>query len=222
VEVFDQDGKNIEHTGEPGEMVCTRPHPSLPVKFWGDTPDGKKLRETYFSFYPGVWRQSDFMVINPKTKGIMVLGRSDGVLNPSGIRFGSGEIYTVMEKFSSYIDDSICVGQRRPNVDKDERVLLFLKMRPGNEFTSSLEKEIRSSIRSALSARHVPEYIFEVEDIPYTVNGKKIEIAVKQIVSGSTMKPSGTVANPESLQLYYKYKDIETAVKAAKGIRSKL
>lgn len=91
---------------------------------------------------------------------------SDGVLNPSGVRFGSGEIYTVLEKFSSNIDDSICVGQRRPNIDKDERVLLFLKMRPGSKFTPSLEKQIRSSIRSALSARHVPQYIFEVEDIP--------------------------------------------------------
>ncbi|KAE9391898.1 acetoacetyl-CoA synthetase [Gymnopus androsaceus JB14] len=218
VEVFDQDGNNIEHTGEAGELVCTRPHPSLPVKFWGDTPDGRKLRDTYFSFYPGVWRQGDFMVVNPKTKGIMILGRSDGVLNPSGVRFGSGEIYTVLEKFSSNIDDSICVGQRRPNIDKDERVLLFLKMRPGSKFTPSLEKQIRSLIRSALSARHVPQYIFEVEDIPYTVNGKKIEIAVKQIVSGSALKPSGTVANPESLQLYYKYNDIEKLISVFKKL----
>uniref|UniRef100_A0A0W0FQT6 AMP-dependent synthetase/ligase domain-containing protein n=1 Tax=Moniliophthora roreri TaxID=221103 RepID=A0A0W0FQT6_MONRR len=226
VEVFDPDGKNIEHTGEPGELVCTRPHPSLPIKFWGDTPDGKKLRETYFSFYSGIWRQGDFIVMNPVTKGFIMLGRrspdslfitkrgdllsinSDGVLNPSGVRFGSGEIYTVLESFSSHIDDSICVGQRRPG-DKDERVLLFLKMRLGHPFTKVLENEICNAIRKSLSARHVPAYIFEVEDIPYTVNGKKIEIAVKQIVSGSSLKPSGTVANPESMQLYYKYRNIE-------------
>ncbi|KAF9264076.1 acetoacetate-CoA ligase [Marasmius fiardii PR-910] len=212
VEVFDPEGKNVEHTGDPGELVCTRPHPSLPIKFWGDTKDGKKLREAYFSFFPGIWRQGDFIVINPATKGIMVLGRSDGVLNPSGVRFGSGEIYTVLEAFNTYIDDSICVGQRRAG-DKDEQVLLFLKMKPGHTFTPGLEKEIRSRIRNALSARHVPAHIFSVDDIPYTVNGKKIEIAVKQIVSGSNLKPSGTVANPESLQLYYKYQDIEKVVR---------
>ncbi|KAJ4483937.1 acetoacetyl-CoA synthetase [Lentinula aciculospora] len=223
VEVFDEDGKNIEHTGQAGELVCTRPHPSLPVMFWGDTPDGKKFRDTYFNFYPGVWRQGDFMVVNPKTKGIMILGRSDGVLNPNGVRFGSGEIYTVLEKFNTVIEDCICVGQRRPNIDEHERVLLFLKMRAENKYTASLEKEIRSSIRTALSARHVPAYIFEVEDIPVTINGKKIEIAVKQIVSGSTLKPSGTVANPDSLKLYYKYKNIEEIVEVGKaGVKSKL
>ncbi|KAJ3993507.1 acetoacetyl-CoA synthetase [Lentinula boryana] len=209
VEVFDENGKNIEHTGQAGELVCTKPHPSLPVMFWGDTPDGKKLHDTYFNFYPGVWKQGDFMVVNPKTKGIMILGRSDGVLNPNGVRFGSGEIYTVMERYNTIIEDCICVGQRRANIDEHERVLLFLKMRPGNNFTTTLENEIRSSIRTALSARHVPTHIFEVEDIPVTVNGKKIEIAVKHIVSGSNLKPSGTVANPESLNLYYKYKNIE-------------
>ncbi|KAH7876567.1 acetoacetyl-CoA synthetase [Lentinula edodes] len=223
VEVFDEDGKNIEHTGQAGELVCTRPHPSLPVMFWGDTPSGKKLRDTYFNFYPGIWRQGDFMVVNPKTKGIMVLGRSDGVLNPNGVRFGSGEIYTVMENFNTIIEDCICVGQRRPNIDEHERVLLFLKMRAGNKFTTSLEREIKSSIRTALSARHVPSYIFEVEDIPVTINGKKIEIAVKQIVSGSTLKPSGTVANPESLKLYFKYKNIEEIAETDKvGVKSRL
>ncbi|KAG5652875.1 hypothetical protein H0H81_003305 [Sphagnurus paluster] len=229
VEVFDPSGNNIEHTGSPGELVCSRPHPSLPLYFWGDET-GEKLREAYFNMYPGgcrvfndfqgawligdttlgsgIWRQGDFMIVNPNTKGIMILGRSDGVLNPSGVRFGSGEIYTVMEKFSDVLDDSLCIGQRRPQ-DLDERVLLFLKMRPGKKFTPKLEKQIKTDIRKALSARHVPKYIFEVEDIPYTVNGKKIEIAVKQIVSGSDLQPSGTVANPESLKLYYKYRDLD-------------
>ncbi|TDL24283.1 acetoacetyl-CoA synthetase [Rickenella mellea] len=210
VEVFDPDGRNIEHTGEAGELVCTRPHPSLPLGFWGDD-DGSKLLNAYFSFYPGIWRQGDFMAVNPRTKGILILGRSDGVLNPSGVRFGSGEIYGVMERFSKYIDDSLCIGQRRPE-DKDERVLLFVKMRPSFSIAPSLEGEIRKAIRETLSARHVPAYIFEVEDIPYTVNNKKVEIAVKQIVSGATIKPSGTVANPESLKLYYKYRDLGAKV----------
>ncbi|KDQ57431.1 hypothetical protein JAAARDRAFT_35147 [Jaapia argillacea MUCL 33604] len=215
MEVFDPTGQNIEHTGQPGELVCTRPHPSLPVGFWGDV-DGAKFRSSYYEMYPGIWRQGDFVVVNPKTKGFMILGRSDGVLNPSGVRFGSGEIYSVMEKFSSILDDSLCVGQRRPH-DKDERVLLFLKMRPGQKFTSDLCQEIRGAIRSALSARHVPSYIFEISDIPYTVNGKKIEIAVKQIVSGVDVKPSGTVANPESLQLYYKYRNVEAMAASELG-----
>ncbi|KAJ7141336.1 acetoacetate-CoA ligase [Mycena epipterygia] len=212
VEVFDPAGKNIEDTGIAGEMVCTRPHPSLPVKFWGDD-SGAKFRDAYYSTYPGVWRQGDFIVVNPRTKGIMILGRSDGVLNPSGVRFGSAEIYSVLEQFSSSIRDSLCVGQCRPQ-DKDERVLLFLKMRPGYKLDDLLIAEIKGAIRKALSARHVPAFVLEIDDIPYTVNGKRIEIAVKQIVSGSDLKPSGTVANPESLQLYYKYRDLESTVKS--------
>lgn len=175
---------------------------------------------------------------------------SDGVLNPSGVRFGSGEIYTVLEQFSQTIDDALCVGQRRAH-DKDERVLLFLKMRPGQKLTKSLIEKICSAIRKSLSARHVPAYIFEIEEIPvspcppidlncgdcwvfqddvmaltgcfpffsfqYTVNGKKIEIAVKQIVSGSNLQPSGTVANPDSLRLYYKFRDIEKILEIEKA-----
>ncbi|KAF5351992.1 hypothetical protein D9756_007624 [Leucocoprinus leucothites] len=215
VEVFDPNGNNIEHMGQPGELVCTKPHPSLPLFFWGDDT-GEKLRDAYFSTYPGIWRQGDFMVVNPQTKGILILGRSDGVLNPSGVRFGSGEIYTVLEKFSSVFDDTLCVGQRRAQ-DQDERVLLFVKMRDGQRFTPKLEEQVRNTIRTALSARHVPAYIFEIGEIPYTVNGKKIEIAVKQIVSGSNLQPSGTVANPESLKLYYKFRDIEAVANAVKA-----
>ncbi|PCH36095.1 acetoacetate-CoA ligase [Wolfiporia cocos MD-104 SS10] len=221
VEIFDPEGRNTEDTGEPGELVCTRPHPSLPLGFWGDET-GEKVRKAYFERYPGIWHHGDFIVKNPKTNGLMILGRSDGVLNPSGVRFGSGEIYGVLEAFSDVIDDSICVGQRRQQ-DRDERVLLFLKMRTGHTLTDALADRIRLAIRTSLSHRHVPAYIFEVEQIPYTVNGKKIEIAVKQIVSGSTIKPSGTVANPESLQLYYKYIELEKLVgEGSAKIRAKL
>ncbi|TFY72119.1 hypothetical protein EVG20_g864 [Dentipellis fragilis] len=213
VEIFDPSGKNIENTGQPGELVCTRPHPSTPIKFWGDDAKGTKFLRSYFDVYPGIWRHGDFIAKNPRTGGLIIYGRSDGVLNPSGVRFGSGEIYSVMEQFSRVVDDTICVGQRRAQ-DVDERVLLFVKMRPGHTLTPTLEREIREAIRKALSARHVPAYIFAVDDIPYTVNSKKIEIAVKQIVSGSKIKPSGTVANPESLQLYYKFQDIENVGKS--------
>ncbi|KAH9910460.1 uncharacterized protein B0H18DRAFT_895537 [Fomitopsis serialis] len=219
VEIFDADGKNIENTGVPGELVCTRPHPSQPLGFWGDD-SGEKVQKAYFSTYAGVWHQGDFIVKNPKTDGLMILGRSDGVLNPSGVRFGSAEIYSVLEDFSDAVDDSLCVGQRRPQ-DKDERVLLFLKMRPDHPLDEALANRIRAAIRAALSPRHVPAHIFEVDEIPYTVNGKKIEIAVKQIVSGSTLKPSGTVANPESLKLYYKFRDLEDLL-SSKVVKARL
>ncbi|KAJ8584275.1 acetoacetate-CoA ligase [Rhizopogon salebrosus TDB-379] len=220
VKIFDPAGNNIEHTGQPGELVVTRPHPSIPIYFWGDE-SGEKFRKAYYDVYPGIWRQGDFVVKNPKTNGFIFLGRSDGVLNPSGVRFGSAEIYTILESFSGELDDSLCVGQRRTQ-DTDERVLLFLKMRPGRTLTLALIDRIKSAIGTSLSARHVPAYVFETTDIPYTVNGKKIEIVVKQIVSGSNLKPSGTVANPESLNLYYKYKDIEGLVGANVKTKPKL
>ncbi|KAF7357784.1 Acetoacetyl-CoA synthetase [Mycena venus] len=214
IQVFDPQGRNVENTGEAGEMVCARPHPSLPLYFWGDESN-KKYREAYFNTYPGVWRQGDFIVFNPITKGVKILGRSDGVLNPSGVRFGAAEIYSVLEDFSTTVADMLCVGQRRPQ-DADERVLLFLKMHPGHVLDDRLVWAIKNAIRTALSARHLPEYVFAVEDIPYTSNGKRIEIAVKQIVSGSDAKPSGTVANPESLKLYYKYRDLEANLPRAR------
>ncbi|KAJ6625754.1 acetoacetate-CoA ligase [Mycena sp. CBHHK59/15] len=214
IEVFDPAGNNIEHTGVAGEMVCTRPHPSLPTRFWGDE-SGAMLRKAYYSMYLG-----DFIVINPVTKGIKILGRSDGVLNPSGVRFGAAEIYSVLEQFSMPINDALCVGQRRPH-DQDERVLLFLKMRAGHRLDDALVAQIKNAIRTGLSSRHVPSHVFEIEDIPYTVNGKRIEIAVKQIVSGSDVRIASTVANPASLQLYYKFRDLEPAPPSA-TLRSRM
>lgn len=217
VGIFDEAGKDISETGLAGELVCTRPHPSIPVRFWGDDARGSKFLKAYYDTYPGVWHHGDFIAMNPRTKGYIILGRSDGVLNPSGVRFGSGEIYGVLERpvFSARIDDAICVGQRRPQ-DKDERVLLFIKMRAGHKLDPPFEEAIRVAIKAALSSRHVPEYIFEVEEIPYTVNGKKIEIAVKKIVSGMRVVPSATVANPEALESYYKYQGIEKFAQPSK------
>ncbi|KAK7035262.1 hypothetical protein VNI00_012029 [Paramarasmius palmivorus] len=216
VEVYDDGGRNIEHTGRAGEMVVTKGHPTVPLFFWGDD-SGQKLHEAYFDMFPGVWRQGDFMVVNTETRGIQILGRSDGVLNPKGIRFGSGEIYSILEHLegtSERIEDTICVGQRRAQ-DTDERVILFVKMRPGNTLTRAMKKQITTAIRKHLSARHVPDFIVEVESIPYTSNGKKIEVAVKQIVSGTRFKPNGAVANPESLEQYYKYQQDSELLRAS-------
>jgi acetoacetyl-CoA synthetase len=128
---------------------------------------------------------------------------SDGVLNPSGVRFGSAEIYAVTDTFPE-IEDTICVGQRRPT-DDDEAVLLFVKMKSKHRLSHDLVGRLKAAIRERYSARHIPAHIFEVADIPYTINGKKCEINVRQIVSGMKSAVSGTVANPESLQLYQQY-----------------
>ena len=134
---------------------------------------------------------------------------SDGVLNPSGVRFGSAEIYEIVEKLAG-IQDTICIGQKRQQ-DTDESVILFVKMQAGRRLSNPLRNQIKDAIRTARSPRHVPKYIFEIAEIPYTINGKKIEIAIKQIISGKNPTPSGTVANPGSFALYKKYYNVERA-----------
>jgi acetoacetyl-CoA synthetase len=162
---------------------------------------------------------------HPLTGQIFFLGRADGVLNPSGVRFGSAEIYSVIEQhFPSEIVDSICVGQRRPK-DSDESVMLFLLMRPGHKFTPKLVEEVKKKIAQHCSKRHVPRYVFETPEIPTTINLKKVELPVKQIVSGMRIKPSGTLANPQSLDYYYQFAKDETLANhdsLASRIKSKL
>jgi len=196
IQAWDEEGKSVE--GESGELVCVVPFPSMPVKFWNDD-DGQKYHKAYFNKFPGIWAHGDFMLVNPKSKGILMLGRSDGTLNPSGVRFGSAEIYNIVEEFHE-VSDSLCVGQRTPD-RSEERVILFLKMAEG-EVTPELVKRLSSSIRSRLSARHVPALILPTTDIPYTVNGKKVEVAVKKILVGEEVKNKSALANPESLELY--------------------
>ncbi|KAF2806024.1 acetoacetyl-synthase [Mytilinidion resinicola] len=206
VEVFDaseDSGVPIKSAGLPGELICTRPFPSQPLEFFG-AGGVERYRKSYFErFGDKVWCQGDFILVEEDTQGLIMLGRSDGVLNPSGVRFGSAEIYAVTEMFSE-IEDSICVGQRR-KIDADERVLLFVKMKPGQAFGEELVTRIKQAIRQKYSTRHVPKFVFEVADIPHTVNGKKCEINVKNIVSGRTVAVSGTVANPRSLDEYQEY-----------------
>jgi acetoacetyl-CoA synthetase len=160
-----------------------------------------------------VWTHGDFVMKHPQTGQLFFLGRADGVLNPSGIRFGSAEIYNVIESHFSNVLDALCVGQRRPS-DHDETVLLFLQMAPGHTFTPSLVKEVQDRIATSLSKRHVPKFVFETHAIPQTINGKKVELPVKQIVSGHRVKPSSTLANPESLDFYYQFADLKALEKA--------
>ncbi|XP_018412512.1 PREDICTED: acetoacetyl-CoA synthetase isoform X2 [Nanorana parkeri] len=196
VEAWSEEGKAV--WGESGELVCLIPLPSQPTHFWNDE-DGSKYQKAYFSKFPGVWAHGDYCKINPKTGGIVMLGRSDGTLNPNGVRFGSSEIYNIVESFEE-VSDSLCIPQY--NKDGEERVILFLKMNNNYTFGSDLVKRIRDSIRIALSARHIPSLILETKDIPYTISGKKVEVAVKQIIAGKEVAHRGAFSNPQSLDLY--------------------
>jgi acetoacetyl-CoA synthetase len=156
-------GVPVDH-GVPGELVAPAAFPNMPVYFWNDT-SGSRYFGAYFEKYDNVWTHGDFVMIHPVTKNLLFLGRADGVLNPSGVRFGSAEIYSVLEAAFPMLADSICVGQRRPQ-DADETVLLFLLMKPGEKFTQQLVNDVKAAIRKELSARHVPKYVFETPAIP--------------------------------------------------------
>jgi len=203
VRAFSPTGEDITSSGQAGDLVCTVAFPSQPIAFWGK--DGEsKYRASYFAHpsFPGIWHHGDYVAFNPSTGGMMMLGRSDGVLNPAGVRFGSAEIYNVLlAKFAGRVADGLCVGRRRAG-EADETVVLFVKMEDGVNFDDALVKEIKGDVRAALSARHVPDAVAECFDIPVTVNGKKIESVVKGIVSGTGSGIGASVANAECLQWY--------------------
>ena len=194
VEVFNGAGQPV--MGEPGELVCTAPFPSMPHCFWSD-PDGRKYRKAYFEAFPGVWTHGDWCMLTAKG-GMIIFGRSDATLNPGGVRIGTAEIYRHAETFPEIID-SLAVGQRW---EGDERVILFVKMSTGIELTEELKKKIGESIRMNVSPRHVPARIIAVADIPYTINMKKMELAVRNVIHGEPVRNREALANPEVLELY--------------------
>lgn len=194
-------GEDVTASGEPGDLVCVKPFICQPVAFWGAGGDAK-YKASYFEKFEGIWHHGDFVQFNPKTGGMIMLGRSDGVLNPAGVRFGSAEIYNVLLKhFAGQVHDGLCIGRKREG-EMDETVCLFVKMEEGKSLSDELVKEIKMKVRSELSARHVPGVVDECPDIPVTVNGKKVEGAVKQIISGSKVKTSASVANAGCLDFY--------------------
>lgn len=196
IQVWNEMGEMVED--ERGELVCVKPFPSMPTHFYDDD-QGFKYKKAYFAKYPDVWAHGDYCVLNSETRGFLMLGRSDGTLNPNGVRFGSAEIYNIVEGISE-IKDSLCVPQR--NKDGEERIILFVKMLEGHPFDESLVKSLRTKIRVGLSARHVPAVITEIADIPYTISGKKVEVAVRKIINGEKVIERGAFANPQSLDLY--------------------
>lgn len=194
VEAFNEDGKPV--LNEQGELVCTAPFPSMPIYFWND-PDNQKYHNAYFDVYPGVWRHGDYIEIS-EHGGVKIYGRSDATLNPGGVRIGTAEIYRQMEMIDE-IEDSIVVGQDWQN---DVRVILFVKMAEGHQLTDELKKHIKKVIRTEASPRHVPAKIIEVPDIPYTLNMKKVELAVKKMIENRPVHNRDALKNPEALDYY--------------------
>jgi acetoacetyl-CoA synthetase len=174
VESWSPEGKPVGEAEEAGDLVCTRPFPAQPVMFWPSGPPGAKLySKSYFEEFPGVWHHGDFIRISPTTGGLYMLGRSDGILKPAGVRFGSAEIYNVLLKhYASEVEDALCIGRRREG-DSDEIVVLFLKLMPGKKMDQALVDGIKGVIRKELSPRHVPSVVDECPEIPVTGNGKK-------------------------------------------------
>ena len=172
VRAWDYAGTDVSSSGEAGDLVCVRPFPCQPVRFWGPTGESK-YRSSYFEAFDGVWHHGDFIRFNPATGGLYMLGRSDGILKPGGVRFGSAEIYNLLLEYcAGETEDGLCIGRRR-ETDQDETVVLFVKMREGRTFSDALVKRIKDVVRKELSARHVPGIIEECPEIPVTTNGKK-------------------------------------------------
>jgi len=194
VAAYNSEGNPIQN--EKGELVCRKAFPSMPIHFWND-PNGEKYHQAYFDVLPGIWYHGDYIEINDHG-GVQIFGRSDATLNPGGVRIGTAEIYRVVDTFDE-VEDSLVVGQKWKG---DERVILFIKLNKKCIFTKNLTKQIKQSIRNNCSPRHVPAIVLETKDIPYTINGKKVEIAVKKIIHGHTVANKDALANPESLDLY--------------------
>ncbi len=194
VDAFDHKGKSSRNAK--GELVCKKAFPSMPIYFWND-PDGQKYHNAYFDQFDNIWYHGDYIEINDHG-GVTIFGRSDATLNPGGVRIGTAEIYRVVEQMAE-VADSLVVGVQS---NGDEQVALFLKMDEGAILNDNLINQIKSSIRANCSPRHVPSIIKSVEDIPYTISGKKVELAVKKIIHGEEVTNKDALANPEALECF--------------------
>lgn len=192
--IFDEQGHSI--VGKRGELVCVAPFPSRPLKFWND-PGNQRYHETYYSRFPNTWCHGDFAEIT-EHGGLIIHGRSDATLNPGGIRIGTADIYRAVESLASVVD-SIVVGQQW---NGEERVILFVKLGLGVSLDGEIESTIRETIQEQTTRRHVPAKIFQVEDIPYTINGKKLELAVRDIIHDKPVRNVSSIANPKSLDCF--------------------
>ena len=194
VEIWDESGAPVR--GQKGELVCTRPFPSMPVSFWND-PDGSRYRKSYFDRFPGIWCHGDYAELT-EHDGIIIHGRSDAILNPGGVRIGTAEIYRQVEQVEE-VQESICVGQ---DWQDDVRVVLFVRLKDGVALDQTLEDRIKRQIRDNCTPRHVPARIVQVGDIPRTLSGKITELAVRDVIHGRKVTNTEALANPAALDLY--------------------
>jgi acetoacetyl-CoA synthetase len=194
VEVWTEDGASV--VGQKGELVCTAPFPAMPVGFWND-PDGEKYRAAYFERFPGVWHHGDYALLTERG-GLVILGRSDAVLNPGGVRIGTAEIYRQVELLDEVLE-SVVIGQ---DWDGDVRVVLFVRLREGLELDAALEKKIRNQVRQNTTPRHVPARIVQVAEVPRTISGKIVELAVRNVVHGLPVTNTDALANPQALEQF--------------------
>jgi acetoacetyl-CoA synthetase len=195
VKAYDENGKPI--WDKEGELVCEAPAPCMPLYFWND-PTGEKYKSAYFEYYPNVWRHGDYVVFRSDTGGITFFGRSDAVLKPSGVRIGTAEIYNVVEKIEG-IADSLAIGQ---NWEGEQRIILFVKLAQGAQLTDALKDNVKKTLREKASPRHVPAIIMEMPDAPYTLNMKKVESAVTNIIHGRPVLNRDALSNPQVLDYF--------------------
>jgi acetoacetyl-CoA synthetase len=206
VEVFNENAEPV--VGEKGELVCTKPFPSMPLGFWNDK-GGERYHAAYFDKYPNVWCHGDWSELTERGT-MIVYGRSDATLNPGGVRIGTSEIYRVVERIDE-VEDSVAIGQLwPPDNPTDTRVVLFVKLRTNFTLEQDLEDRIRFEIRRHASPRHVPARIVQVADIPRTKNGKVVELAVKAVVHNMPVANSDALANPEALELFRDLAELST------------
>jgi acetoacetyl-CoA synthetase len=201
VEAFDDNGKPV--VNQQGELVCTAPFPSMPIYFWDD-PDNSKYHNAYFDVYPNIWLHGDFIEINDRG-GVTMCGRSDATLNPGGVRIGTADIYRLVEQMDE-IEDSVVIGQNWKN---DVRIILFVKTASGYELTDELKGKIKTTLRTNASPRHVPAKILNVPAVPYTLNMKKVELAVKKVVENKPVLNKDALSNPEALDYYADIKEMQ-------------
>ena len=195
VEAFDERGRSV--VGRVGELVITEPLPSMPLRFWND-PDGERYRDSYFSTWPGVWRHGDWVEITPRG-GCVISGRSDSTLNRGGVRMGTAELYRVVEGLDEVVD-SLVVDVSEPG--GEGRLLLFVVLRPGAELDDELRRRIGAALRTELSPRHVPDEVHAIAEVPRTLSGKKLEVPVKRVLTGTPLDEAvseGALANPKAI-----------------------
>ncbi|USD36743.1 acetoacetate--CoA ligase [Ferrimonas sp. SCSIO 43195] len=201
VEVYNEQGQPLQQ--QKGELVCTTPFVSMPIGFWGDD-DGSNYHHAYFDRFDNVWAHGDYAETTAEG-GLIIHGRSDAVLNPGGVRIGTAEIYRQVEKVDQ-VQESLAIGQQWQD---DVRVVLFVVLKPGTRLTDALQQQIRTTIRANTTPRHVPAKIIQVQDLPKTLSGKLVELAVRKVVHGQAVTNTDALANPESLQQFKHLPDLQ-------------